>query len=62
MAAPRLLRTLSVQNCALQCARSFEQAHRALIDFVPVLKPEVSEMLVRGEKRGRRQLKLDNVR
>lgn len=50
MAAPRLLRTLSVEHRALQCARSFDEVHRALIDLLPALKPEVSEILVRGEK------------
>ena len=50
MVAPRLLRTLSVEHRALQCARSFDEVHRALIDSVPALKPEVSEMLVRGER------------
>ena len=50
MAAPRLLRTLSVEHCALQCARPFDEVHSALIDSVPALKPEVSEILVRGQK------------
>ena len=50
MTAPRLLRTLSVEHRALQCARPFDEVHRALIDSVPALKPEVSAMLVRGEK------------
>ena len=50
MAAPRLLRTLSVEHRALRCARPFDEVHRALIDSVPALKPEVSEILIRGEK------------
>jgi Domain of unknown function DUF302 len=50
MAAPRLLRTLSVQHRALQCVRPFDEVHKALIDSVPALKPEVSEILVRGDK------------
>jgi hypothetical protein len=50
MAAPRLLRTLSVEHCALQCPRPFDEVHSALIDSVPALKPEVSEILVRGQK------------
>ena len=41
MVASRLLRTLSVENRALLCARSFDEVHRALIDSVPALKPEV---------------------
>ena len=50
MAAPRLLRRLSVEHRALPCARPFDEVHRALIDSVPALKPEVSEILVRGDK------------
>jgi hypothetical protein len=50
MTAPRLLRTLSVEHRALQCARPFYEVHRALTDSVPALKPELSEILVRGEK------------
>ena len=50
MAATRLLRTLSVEHRALQCTRPFDEVHRAVLDSVPVLKPEVSEFLVRGEK------------
>jgi len=49
MAATRLLRTLSVEHRALQCARPFDQVHSALIDSVPALRPEVSEILIRGE-------------
>jgi hypothetical protein len=33
----------------LECARSFEEVHSALIKLVPALKPEVSEIPVRGE-------------
>jgi hypothetical protein len=50
MAVPRLLRTLSVEHRALRCARPFDEVHSALIDSVPALKPEVSEILVRGQK------------
>jgi uncharacterized protein DUF302 len=50
MATPRLVRTVSVEHRSLQCARSFDEVHRALIDSVPALKPEVSEILIRGEK------------
>jgi hypothetical protein len=50
MAAARLLRTLSVEHRALQCALPFDEVHRALTDSVPALKPEVSEILVRGDK------------
>lgn len=50
MAASRLVRTLSVEHRALQCARPFDEVHRALVDSLPALKPEVSDILVRGEK------------
>ena len=50
MTAPRLVRTVSVEHRSLQCARSFDEVHRAVIDSVPALKPEVSEILIRGEK------------
>ena len=50
MTTPQSLRTLSVEHRALHCARSFDEVHSALIDSVPALKPEVSEILVRGEK------------
>jgi|SRR5580658_1643568 hypothetical protein len=50
MAAPGLMRTVSVEHRALQCVRPFEEVHRALINSVPALKPEVSEILIRGEK------------
>jgi len=41
---------LAVEHRALQCARPFDEVHRALIDSVPALKREVSEILVRREK------------
>ena len=50
MAGPRFLRTFSVEHRVLQCARPFDEVHRALIDSVPALKPELSGILVRGEK------------
>jgi hypothetical protein len=50
MTAPRLLRTLSVEHRALQCARPFEEVHRTLIDALPALTPEVSDVLIRGDK------------
>jgi hypothetical protein len=49
MAASRLLRTLSVEHRALHCARAFDEVHRALVGSLPVLRPELSEMLIRGE-------------
>jgi len=50
MGAPRLLRRLSVEHRALDCARPFDAVHGALIDSVPALRPEVSEILIRREK------------
>ena len=50
MAAPRLVRTVSVEHRSLECSRSFGEVHRAVIDLVPALKPEVSEILIRGDK------------
>jgi hypothetical protein len=50
MEPPRLLRTLSVEHRFLQCARPFDEVHRALIAAVPALKPEVSEILIRQER------------
>lgn len=50
MAPSRLLRTLAVEHRVLRCARPFDEVHRALIAAVPALKPEVSEILVRGQK------------
>jgi Domain of unknown function DUF302 len=50
MGAPRLMRRLSVEHRALECARPFEEVHRALIDSVPALRPEVSDILVRRER------------
>lgn len=49
MPTPRLLRNLTVEHRALDCARSFEEVHRALMGSLPALKPEVSEILMRGE-------------
>lgn len=50
MSTPRLMRTLSVEHRALPCARSFDEVHRALVDSVPALKPEVSAILLRRDK------------
>ena len=50
IAAPRLLRKISVEHRALECSRPFEAVHRALIEFVPALKPEITEMLVRRDE------------
>jgi len=49
MTASRLLRTLTIDHRIMECARPFDEVHRALIASVPALKPEVSEILVRGD-------------
>jgi hypothetical protein len=43
METPQLLRTSSVAHRALQCARPFDEVHRALIDFAPALRPELGK-------------------
>ena len=50
MVAPRVLRNLTIEHRALECARPFEEVHRTLVDSLPALKPELSEILTRGEK------------
>jgi hypothetical protein len=50
IAAPRLLRKISVEHRALECSRSFEAVHRALIESVPALKPEIIQMLGRRDE------------
>jgi hypothetical protein len=50
MAAPRLLRTVSVEHRALECSRPFEAVHKALIESVPALKHELAEILIRGDQ------------
>jgi len=46
----RLLRKVAIDHCALECARPFDEVHRALVDSLPNLKPELSESLARGDK------------
>jgi hypothetical protein len=50
VAASRLLRKLSVEHRALECTRPFEVVHKAFIESVPAVKPELSEILVRGDQ------------
>jgi len=50
MAAPRLLRKLEIEHRALECVRPFDEVHSALVGSLPALKPELSEILARGEK------------
>ena len=49
MAIPRPLRTVSIEHRALECTSSFEEVHRSLVASLPALRPEVSEILTRGE-------------
>ncbi len=49
MTTSRLLRTLTVEHRIMECARPFDEVHRALLAAVPALKPEVYEILVRGD-------------
>jgi hypothetical protein len=49
-AASRLLRKVAVEHRMLECARPFEAVHQALIESVPALKRELSEILVRGDQ------------
>jgi len=50
MVAPRLLRNLVIEHRALECVRPFDEVHSALVGSLPALKPELSEILARGEK------------
>ena len=50
MTTPRLLRNLTIEHRALECASSFEEVHRALIASLPPPKSELTEILTRGEK------------
>ena len=50
MVAPRLLRKLEIEHRALECARPFDEVHSALVRSLPALKPELSEILARGDK------------
>ena len=49
MSASRLLRTVAVEHRAIECRRSFDEVHRALISILPALKPELGEMLARAD-------------
>ena len=41
---------VAVEHCKLKCAGSFEEVHAALVRSIPALKPELGEMLARGER------------
>jgi hypothetical protein len=49
--APQVLSSrLAIEHRTMSCARPFEVVHQALIDSIPALRPEVSEILARGQK------------
>jgi Domain of unknown function DUF302 len=50
MVAPRLLRKLVIEHRALECTRPFDEVHSALVESLPALKPELSEILARGDR------------
>ena len=50
MGYPRLLRKVAIDHCALECARPFDEVHSALVESLPALKPELSDILSRGER------------
>jgi Domain of unknown function DUF302 len=50
MGAQLLSSRWTIEHCTLPCARPFEDVQRALLDALPALRPEVSEILARGEK------------
>src|SRR5579862_4646690 len=50
MVAPRLLRKLEIEHRALECVRPFDEVHSALVGSPPALKPELPEILTRGEQ------------
>lgn len=50
MAPQTSSRSLTIQHRTMRCTRPFEVVHQALVDSIPALRPEVSEILVRGQK------------
>ena len=44
------VRMLSVEHRILECGRSFDETHAALLAQVPRLDPHLAELLTRGEK------------
>ena len=41
---------LSIEHCRLECTGSFQDVHSALLSSIPALRPELGEMLARGER------------
>jgi len=50
MTHSKLRRTINVEHRFIECQSSFDEVHRSLLASVPALKPELSEMLARGER------------
>jgi len=48
---PQMLSSrLTIEHRTMPCSRPFEVVHQALVDSIPALRPEVSEILARGQK------------
>jgi hypothetical protein len=50
MTHSKLRRTINVEHRFIECRLSFDEVHRSLMATVPALKPEIWEMLARGER------------
>ena len=50
MTHSKLRRTINVEHRFIECPSSFDEVHRSLLASVPVLKPEIWDMLARGER------------
>jgi hypothetical protein len=50
MAHSKLRRTINVEHRFIECRSSFDEVHRSLLASVPALKPEIWDMLARGER------------
>jgi hypothetical protein len=50
MAVSPKVRMFLVEHRILRCSRSFDLVHDALVASVPALRPELAEMLARGER------------
>ena len=50
MNTSQVSRSLTIEHRTLGCASRFEVVHRALLASLPALKPELSEILICGDK------------
>ena len=50
MAYSKLRRTINIEHRFIECQLSFDEVHRSLLTSVPALKPEIWNMLARGER------------